>query len=152
MVLAYSNEQIYFNQTYIRAKNLNIENIQNDAATYMLKFRGIANTATAHCMNNSEFNNGIKSFMQNGFNQKRSGDVLINYEPAWIEFSRTGTTHGSPYSYDTHVPLIFYGYTIPKGSNSEPVSVIDIAPTISQLLNIQFPNACSGKPIIQLTK
>lgn len=152
LVLAYSNEQIYFNQTYIRAKNLNIENIQNDAATYMLKFRGIANTATAHCMNNSEFNNGIKSFMQNGFNQKRSGDVLINYEPAWIEFSRTGTTHGSPYSYDTHVPLIFYGYTIPKGSNSEPVSVIDIAPTISQLLNIQFPNACSGKPIIQLTK
>lgn len=152
LVLSYSNEQIYLNHSYIHSKKLILENIQNDVATYMLKFRGIANTATANCMNNSEFTNGIKSFMQNGFNQKRSGDVLINYEPAWIEFSRTGTTHGSPYAYDTHVPLIFYGYTIPKGSNSEVISISDIAPTISQLLNIQFPNACSGKPIIQLTK
>lgn len=152
LVLSYSNEQIYLNQSYIRSKNLNLENIQTDVAGYMLKFRGIANTATASTMNTSEFKNGVKSFMQNGYNQKRSGDVLINYEPAWIEFSRTGTTHGSPYSYDTHVPLIFYGYTIPKGSNSEAISISDIAPTIAQLLNIQFPNACSGKPIIQLTK
>ena len=133
-------------------KKLNYEQVQNDVANFMLRFRGIANAVTATVISNSEFSTGIKKFMQNGYNQKRSGDVLINYEPSWIEFSRTGTTHGSPYSYDTHVPLFFYGWTVKPGSSSEAVEIIDIAPTVAQFLNIQFPNGCTGKPIISLVK
>lgn len=152
LVISYSNEQIFLNHSVMDDKHINYEVVQNDAANFMLRFRGIANTSTASAMNNSEFTSGIKKFMQRGFNQKRSGDILINYEPAWIESYRTGTTHGSPYSYDTHVPLFFYGWNIKQGSTSEAIDITDVAPTIAQFLNIQFPNGCSGKPIISLVK
>ena len=90
--------------------------------------------------------------MQKGFNPKRSGDVLINYQPAWVDFPHYGTTHGSPYSYDTHVPLLFYGWNIQHGSSSEQVCITDVAATLAMMLNIQFPNGCTGKPISFLVK
>jgi predicted AlkP superfamily pyrophosphatase or phosphodiesterase len=152
LVMSYSNEQVFLNHKTMDAKKLNYAAVQTDAANYMLRFRGIANSTTASILNSAEFTLGIKKMMQNGYNQKRSGDVLLNYEPAWIEFSRTGTTHGSPYSYDTHVPLLFYGCEIKQGSSSEPVNITDIAPTIAQLLNIQFPSGCSGIPIPFIVK
>jgi len=64
--------------------------------------------------------------------------------------AETGTTHGAGYSYDTHVPLIFYGWKIPHGSSADPVSITDVAPTISTLLNIEFPSGNRGKPVSSL--
>ncbi len=152
LVQEFSNEQIFLNRNKVDESKLSLEVVQADAANFMLRFRGIANTTTASILNQSEFTSGFRKLMQNGFNQKRSGDVLINFDPAWIEFSRTGTTHGSGYSYDTHVPLLFYGFSVKPGSSSEPIEISDIAPTLSQFLSIQFPNGCSGKPIKELVK
>jgi len=90
--------------------------------------------------------------MQKGFNAKRSGDVLVNYQPSWVDFPHYGTTHGSPYSYDTHVPLLFYGWNIQHGSSSEQIYITDVAATLAMMLNIQFPNGCTGKPISFLVK
>ena len=84
---------------------------------------------------------------------QRSSDVMIQLQPGWINwFSKTGTTHGSAYSYDTHVPIIFFGNGIKAGLSAEAVSVCDISPTIASLLNIEFPNGNSGRPLIQLLK
>ena len=84
---------------------------------------------------------------------KRSGDIAIVLEPAWLEdYPHTGTSHGSPYTYDTQVPLLWYGWNIKSGYTSEPVNITDIAPTISALLNIMTPSACTGKPILSITK
>jgi len=58
-------------------------------------------------MGDASFDRGIELLLQNGFNQKRSGDVLIVYSPAYISYSKTGSTHGSGLNYDTHVPLLF---------------------------------------------
>ena len=93
-----------------------------------------------------------ENLMQQGFNVKRSGDVLVNYLPAYMDHETTGTTHGSPYSYDTHVPLLFYGWNIKHGSSSERVYITDISATLAMMLNIQFPNGCTGKPISFLVK
>jgi len=94
---------------------------------------------------------GIYSFIQNGFNFQRSSDVMIQLHPGWIGwFSKTGTTHGAAYSYDTHVPVIFYGKRIPFGTSSDPITVCDIAPTIATLLNIPFPSGNSGVPLAPL--
>jgi arylsulfatase A-like enzyme len=62
-------------------------------------------------------------------------------------FAATGTTHGSPYAYDTHVPLLFFGAGIAHGSSAEEADICDIAPTISDLLGIPFPSAATGKPL-----
>ena len=87
----------------------------------------------------------------NGFNPSRSGDILIELNSlSYFELEGSDrATHGTGYSHDTHVPLIFYGWGIPKQEINDPVYTIDIAPTISNLLNITEPSGCIGKPLIK---
>ncbi|MCA9810052.1 MAG: alkaline phosphatase family protein, partial [Candidatus Dadabacteria bacterium] len=97
---------------------------------------------------------GPRALVENGFNRKRSGDVAVIMEPAWIEYKarigKRGTTHGAPYAYDTHVPLVFYGWKIRRGSSMRRVDVTDAAPTVSALLGVPFPNGTTGQPLIEL--
>jgi bisphosphoglycerate-independent phosphoglycerate mutase (AlkP superfamily) len=85
--------------------------------------------------------------MQNGYNAKKSGVILVNYQPGWVEYAPKGSTHGAPFSYDTRVPLLFFGKGVNSGKCFEKVNIIDIAPSISTLLNVPFPNGCSGKSL-----
>lgn len=79
---------------------------------------------------------------------QRSGDLMILLKPGILcSENLKGSTHGSPYAYDTHVPLIWYGLGIPKGNTHEKVSISQIAPTLSQKLQITFPNASSAKAL-----
>lgn len=152
MVLSFTNQQIYLNHKVISDKKLQVAQVQENAAAFIQNMEGVSEVITATTLNNTSFTEGSKYLMQKGFNARRSGDVLLNYLPAWVEFSKTGTTHGSPYSYDTHVPLIFYGWNIKQGSTSEQIYSTDIAATLAMMLNIQFPNGSTGKPISVLVK
>ena len=69
---------------------------------------------------------------------------MLILEPGWIEYEKLGTTHGSGYSYDQHVPLIWYGWDVKPGISSDQISISDIAPTLSNILEISFPNGTSG--------
>jgi predicted AlkP superfamily pyrophosphatase or phosphodiesterase len=82
-----------------------------------------------------------------GFHPQRSGDVIFVLKPNWLMGFNKGTTHGSPYKYDTHVPLIWWGYTIKPGSTSKPTAITQIAPTIAKLLKIDNPKECNSQPI-----
>lgn len=152
MVLSFTNQQIYLNHKVISDKKLQVAQVQENAAAFIQNMEGVSEVITATTLNNTSFTEGSKYLMQKGFNARRSGDILLNYLPAWVEFSKTGTTHGSPYSYDTHVPLIFYGWNIKQGSTSEQIYSTDIAATLAMMLNIQFPNGSTGKPISVLVK
>lgn len=152
-VLKYSNQQFFLNRDLIDSLHIEHEKIQQKCADYLIKKDAINNTFSAHQLHQNEYSNSLHSLIQNGFNQKRSGDVVISLEPGWIEWSYpTGTTHGSHYSYDTHVPLIFWGKKIKNGLNDDRIYIKDIAPTISTLLGISFPNGCTGNPITKLTE
>jgi phosphopentomutase len=72
---------------------------------------------------------------------------MITPYPATLISDRQGTSHGSGYSYDTHIPIIFYGNGIKKGVSKKRYEIIDIAPTIANLLKIEAPNSSSGKII-----
>ena len=78
------------------------------------------------------------------FNRERSGDLYYQPKPYWLD-RKTGTNHGSPYSYDTHVPLIFYGVGVKPGNYTERVGVDDIAPTLANLLGIMRPPLSQGR-------
>ena len=148
-----SAHNIYLNRTYIESKKLNLEEIQNKCAAFVTKLSGVSVAMTATELSRGLNRTGIYSLMQNGFNVKRSADVMIQLQPGWVDwYSKTGTSHGTGYSYDTHVPLIFFGKRIKSGSFAESVSICDIAPTISTLLNIEFPNGNSGKSLTPLFK
>ncbi len=152
LVLSFSNQQVFLNHNVIEEKKLNLQQVQENVAAFLQTIASISEVITATAISNSSFTEGSRYLMQKGFNAKRSGDILINYSPGFIDYEPTGTTHGSPYSYDTHVPLIFYGWDISHGSSSEQVYITDIAPTLAMMLNIQFPNGCTGKPISFLVK
>ncbi len=152
LVLSYSNQQVFLNHKVLEAKKLYIEEVQEDVAAFIQKFADVSEVITATTMNTSQFTEGTRYLMQKGYNAKRSGDVLVNYLPGYVEYMSTGTTHGSPYSYDTHVPLLFYGWNVKQGSSTEQIVIPDIAATLAMMLNIQFPNGCTGKPISSLVK
>ena len=96
-------------------------------------------------------NNDLDNKVANGYMQSESGDLILLEKPNWNTNSKQGSTHGSPYSYDTHVPLLFYGWKIKAGEVSKAYSVVDIAPTISTLLSISKPDG-SGTRIIKEVK
>jgi len=87
---------------------------------------------------------------QNSYNQRRSGDVIINLEPGWVERNGKVTSANSPYDYDSHVPLIFYGWKTKRKSVLNPIYINDLAPTLSILLGITWPNGATGTPIKEM--
>ena len=145
-----SNNQVFLNKVKIPLLNLSLEDVQDAIVNELISYEFIDKAYTSTTMNNTSFNNGIEFLLQNGFNQKRSGDVLFVYDPAFISYSKTGSTHGSGLNYDTHVPLLFFGKGINHGSTVTKTRIVDIAPTISALLGISFPNGATGKPLVKV--
>lgn len=142
-----SNFQIFLNKEKINELKLDYEKVAQTIANEAINYKGIYKAVTAKTMQNTNFTNGILNSLQNGYNQKYSGDVLLVPNPSTIVYPKKGTTHGSGYSYDTHVPIIFYGKGIKQGSSKRKYEIIDIAPTLSNLLQIEFPNGNTGKVI-----
>ena len=145
-----SNSQLFLDHNIIKNLDLKVGEVQEDIAQELLSYKDIDRVYTGHQMWENEYNEGIAYILQNGYNQKRSGDILIVLKPGTINYPITGSTHGSPQIYDTHVPLLFYGRGIQKGSTSERTEIPDIAPTISALLGIAFPNGATGAPITKV--
>ena len=81
---------------------------------------------------------------QLGFYGVRSGDLVLIPEPYYMFYAQ-GTTHAAPFSYDTHVPLIFYGPGIRGGTYYQPVTVNDVAPTLAAIFEVETPSGSSGK-------
>jgi predicted AlkP superfamily pyrophosphatase or phosphodiesterase len=142
-----SNNQIFLNREKILELKLNLEAVQKAIVNEIISYKNVDKAYTASSMGDESFDRGIELLLQNGFNQKRSGDVLIVYSPAYISYHKTGSTHGSGLNYDTHVPLLFFGKGIKKGSTVTKTRVVDIAPTISALLGINSPNGVTGNPL-----
>mgnify|MGYP003324477559 CR=1 FL=1 len=110
--------------------DVRIEDIQRECANFLLKYEWVKNTYTATQLHENEYSNSFYALIQRGYNQKRSGDVIVSLQTGWLKshWESGGTTHGSSYSYDTHVPLIFWGGKIPKGKTDRKVNIRDIAP------------------------
>ncbi len=142
-----SNNQIFLDRELIKSYGLNLASVQQEIVNTIISYPNIYKAYTATSMSTTEFSGGIENLLQNGYNQKRSGDVLYVLDPAVISYSKTGSTHGSALNYDTHVPLLFFGKGIKAGSTMEHTTIPDIAPTISALLGISFPNGATGKPL-----
>jgi len=83
----------------------------------------------------------------NGFNLKLGGNLMIADMPGWYNGDGTGTGHGTPWKYDTHVPLILRGPGISPGHYYRNVGVPDLAATISQILGTEYPTGCIGQPL-----
>lgn len=141
----FNNKSVYLDHYLVEDSRIDLREIQEKSAEFLVKLTGVANVITASSLLSTRFCDGVPKQMFNSFCQKRSGDLLINLEPGWIDQTMTeATAHNSPYNYDTHVPLIWYGWRIEKSSINRLVSLADIAPTIALFLRTPQPDACSG--------
>src|SRR5690554_1249471 len=148
LFLTMSNFDIFLNRPLIEEKGLNLPAVQQEVAQFMMTLKGVAGAIPATVLANHEFTQGIRARVQKGYNQKRSGDVSIWLEPHTLSGSNTrGTTHGSPWNYDSHAPMHWYGWTVPAGRSSYPVNISDIASTVATFLNSPFPSGNTGKPM-----
>ncbi len=145
-----SNYQVFLNRGLAAQLDIDLKGMQEDLAQFILQDSAVERTYTAHQMWGGEYTKGIPYILQNGYNPKRSGDVLFVLKPAVISYSRTGSTHGSPQIYDTHTPLLFYGKGFKRGASYERSEIPDIAPTLAAMLGIAFPNGTTGKPLTQV--
>ncbi len=145
-----SNSQIFLNYDEVLKMNISSETLQEEIAHFLLQYDKVNRVFTRHQLQSTSFTEKIASAVDNGFNQKRSGDVALVLDPSVISYSRTGSTHGSGQNYDTHAPLIFYGKGIKQGNSLERTEIVDIAPTISALLGISFPNGATGRPLFMV--
>ncbi len=146
-----SNGQLFLNHELIQEKEMNQEDFENEIAQFLLKFDGIKEVYTGTAMRTREFTEGRSMLLQMGYNHKASGDILMILEPGWLTGGATGTSHGTGFSYDTNVPILFYGWHVPAGESSRYVTVTDIAPTLSMMLDIKLPNGATGQPILEIT-
>lgn len=153
---SYINNEIYFDETKIANDKIDLCDIQLKTANYILQnVPGVADAMTACNLQHIDYSQLFKINMQHGFMMQRSGDVWILFEPARTDKlfgsnGKQGTTHGTPYAYDTHVPLIWYGWNIPHGNTTREILIPDIATTLSFMLNTELPNGCTGKTIPEL--
>ena len=150
IVKNFSNYQFFLDHKVIKNLDIEVAEAQEIIAKEVLNYKGIDRVYTGQQMWQNNYTQGIPYILQNGYHQKRSGDVLVVLKPGVISYPRTGSTHGSPQIYDTHVPLLFYGKGIKKGSTVIRTEIPDIAPTISALLGIAFPSGTTGKPIAKV--
>lgn len=151
-----SNNQVFLNQDAFggdpKTSGVDLLVTTELIGNFLMAQEGIASVYTESLIRQTSYSDGgIKGMVARGYNARRSGDIVYVLEPGWIESNKIpGTTHGSPYSYDTSVPVLFYGFGVKKGSSVRYHPITDIAPTLSILLKIKFPNGCTGQPIEEL--
>jgi len=149
----FSKQTVYLNQDKIEDLRLSLSEIQNKSANFLVKLSGIAQVTTSNQIQTTSSSDATTRKIANNYNQKRSGDLFITLEPGWTEQTMTeASTHNTGYSCDTHIPLIWYGWNVNHTTITRPLSLADIAPTISAILDIQNPNAATGNAIWEIVK
>jgi len=148
---AFINGNIYFNYEALKRDNVDLDEVSKVVASAALTIPGVARSFTRAQLLRGEtsITDPIERRVIHGFNPARSGDVVMIAEPYKYLGDTITATHGSPYSYDTHVPVIIMGTGITPGRYLEPASPADIAPTLSALLRITAPSSATGRVLTE---
>ncbi len=149
---SFFNYQVTLNHIKIDSAKADIDVIKKLIISGLLKKEAVANAVETSKIMESTLNKTQREMFANGYYPNRCGDIQIILKPGFIEGGSTGTTHGLWAPYDAHIPLLFYGWGIKKGSTNKENYMTDIAPTIAALLHIQMPSGSVGKVIDEAFK
>lgn len=140
------NYQFYLNHQTLLAKKITVNEVHQVIRDVLLRFDGIADILNLHDLSHANLNDYLLTLYKNGHHAKRSGDIQLVTEPGWMA-GPIAASHGTPYNYDTHIPLLFYGWGIKPGETFSRTAVADTAPTIAALLKILEPSGNIGRVI-----
>lgn len=138
---------IYLDKKRMRSKEITIDEVVEVVQQELLPWEGVANVFNCHKLATTTLTDYQRSLFANGFHPKRSGDIQVLSQPGWTSREGFGTSHGSPYQYDTHVPFVMFGWGIRPGETFRRTHICDIAPTLSALLQILPPSGNIGEVV-----
>jgi arylsulfatase A-like enzyme len=150
------NLNIYLNKKRLVSLKLAQAEVAKFVANEIAQFDHVKAVYTADELLDAPTTNEWKAMLEKGYNNKESGDVLFILEPGYLPKSKEstnshkGTSHGSAFNYDTHVPLIWYGKNIPKQEINRKIAITDISATLTNILFLQRSGAMTGEPILEL--
>ena len=153
MVAELSNYQVVLNTRFIESNKVNAKELKEFIVNYLMKQPGIARAFDMENIQTTPLEPTIRKMINNGYFPNRCGQIQVIFQPQYIEgFAAGGTTHGLWNPYDSHIPLLFYGWGIKQGKTNRTTYMTDIAATLAALLHIQMPNGCVGEPIQEVMK
>ncbi|WP_282786687.1 alkaline phosphatase PafA [Flavobacterium croceum] len=148
----YSSFNVFLNKKKIKEKGLVYQDVEQAFKNYLMTREHVQRVYNEdeilHACNNDFYLNMIA----NGYDVTQNGELVLLDKPGYMQYMATGTSHGSPYAYDTHAPLLFYGWNIPKGESHTKKYITQIAPTLAQKINITFPNGTKCEVLDELFK
>ncbi len=145
LVVEYSNFNVYLNKELIKTKGLELVNVKQDFKAFLMSQEQVKKVYTEEDILASTGNDFYLNFIANGYDVTQNGDLVVLDKPGYIEYGATGTSHGTPYAYDTHAPLLFYGWKIKPGESFDKKEITQIAPTLALKLKIEMPNGTESK-------
>ncbi len=155
-IKAVENQQIWLNWEAILDLNLSPEDVAHAIIDQLRNMPGVYDALLRQELDILPPEYPFVSEIRRGIHPRRSGHILYLLDPAWHAddkfFGKGGTTHGSPYPYDTHVPLLWYGWRILPGETFRRINITDIAPTLASILRIMEPNGTTGRVIEEIMK
>lgn len=153
LMINISNNQVFLNHSIADKNQINFEELQTVTGYWIRNhMEMVSEIQLRKNLDGKSAKRDLENMILNGWNPARSGDVAFLLRPHFLEGkTEVGATHGSPFRYDTHVPIIFYGWNVPAQRINDQVFVVDVAATVADLLNIQPPPACIGIPLIKPT-
>ena len=152
-VLSFTYGNLYLDETVAAKRKVPVEEAERVAGQAVKAISGIAEAFTHTQLSAGRVPaNAITQSVMNGFFAARNGNLLVIPQPFYLLSSVDATTHGSPYGYDTHVPVIFYGAGIAAGSFASAGSPADIAPTLAALLKLETPSNSVGRVLTEAIK
>jgi predicted AlkP superfamily pyrophosphatase or phosphodiesterase len=156
LILAVENNNIYLDHQTIDLLKIDKDELENFISTKVLDWEGVKYVFTSSELTSTSSDNGWRDMIRLGYDKNKSGDLIFMLEPGFLpksndsEKARKGTSHGSAFNYDTHVPLIWYGKGIKKQELFRRINIIDITPTLTHLLFLQNSNSSTGDPIVEI--
>lgn len=152
------NLNIYLNHFRLDSLKIDRKEAANFVAEKVARWEGVKAVYTSEQLMNSGNDDEWREMVRKGYHTRESGDVLFILEPGFLpksklsETSHKGTSHGSAFNYDTHVPLIWYGKDIPTQEVFRTINIADISTTLTHLLYLQKAGAMTGEPILELLR
>jgi len=153
VIVSDDNYQVHLNHTLLDSAKIEKQVIIEWIVNYLSTLPGIDRAFPAQGLNTIPLTEKVRVMLNNGFHPLRSGDIFYILKPHHIDaFGNTGTTHGLWNPYDSHIPLLWYGWGIRQGKLTRETYMTDIAPTVAALLRIQQPSGCIGQVIPEVLK
>lgn len=156
LILAHENLNFYLDHEKMTELELNKDEVVDYIIDQVRYWDGVKRVYNCDDLYFGTTDDEWQDMVRRGYHPDESGDIMYILNPGYLakssdtEVSRRGTSHGSAYSYDTHVPLLWYGKNIPDQEVFNEIKITDITPTLSHLLYLQLPNAVTGKPILRI--